>query len=89
MAQSPSQQAAIAISMKKAGKKPKSAAKGMKFNPKYTRGSANVGKRKQLMKQISDIYKKYRGTKAKRKKKGFPPAVEAKLKRLMAQRDKI
>jgi hypothetical protein len=83
------QQAAIAIAMKKAGKKPKSAKKGMKFNPKYTRGSADVGKRKQLMQQISEIYKKHRGTKAKRQKKGFPPAVEARLKRLMAQRDKI
>ena len=61
----------------------------MKFNPKYTRGSKNVGKRKQLMKQIADIYKKHRGTKAKRKKKGFPPAVEARLKKLMAQRDKL
>lgn len=61
----------------------------MKFNPKYTSGSANVAKRKQLMKQISAIYKKHRGTKAKRQKKGFPPAVAAKLKRLMAQRDKI
>ena len=75
--------------MKKAGKKPKSAKKGMKFNPKYTRGSADVGKRKKLMQQISEIYKKHRGTKAKRQKKGFPPAVAARLKRLMAQRDKI
>ena len=65
------------------------AKKGMKFNPKYTRGSADVGKRKQLMQQISEIYKKHRGTKAKRQKKGFPPAVAARLKRLMAQRDKI
>ena len=89
MAKNPAQQAAIAIAMKKEGKKPKSAKKGMKFNPKYTRGSADVGKRKQLMQQISDIYKKHRGTKAKRQKKGFPPAVAARLKRLMAQRDKI
>ena len=61
----------------------------MKFNPKYTRGSSNVSKRKRLMKQISDIYKKYRGTKTKRKKKGFPPAVAARLKKLIKQRDKI
>ena len=61
----------------------------MKFNPKYTSGSANAGRRKQLMKQISEIYKKHRGTKSKRQEKGFPPAVAAKLKRLMAQRDKI
>ena len=61
----------------------------MKFNKKYTSGSSNVEKRKKLMKQISDIYKKYRGTKAKRKKKGFPPAVAARLKELMKQRDKI
>ena len=79
MAKSPAQQAAIAIAMKKAGKKPKSAKQGMKFNPKYTRGSSDVGK----------IYKKYRGTKAKRKSKGFPPAVAARLKQLMKQRDKI
>ena len=89
MAKSPAQQAAIAIAMKKAGKRPKSAKKGMKFNPKYTRGSADVGKRKRLMQQISDIYKKHRGTKAKRTKKGFPPAVADRLKKLMAQRDKI
>tara|TARA_A100001391_G_scaffold204918_1_gene202451 strand:+ start:380 stop:649 length:270 start_codon:yes stop_codon:yes gene_type:complete len=89
MAKSAAQQAAIAIAMKKAGKKPKSAKKGMKFNPKYTRGSANVGERKRLMQKISDIYKKHRGTKEKRKKKGFPPAVAARLKKLMARRDKI
>ena len=61
----------------------------MKFNPKYTRGSSNVWKRKKLMAEIAAIYKKYRGTKAKRKKKGFPPAVAARLKKLMAQRDKL
>lgn len=83
------QQAAIAIAMKRAGKKPKSAKKGMKFNPKYTRGSSNVGKRKKLMSEISNIYKQHRGTKAKRQKKGFPPAVAARLKQLMKQRDKI
>tara|TARA_R100000734_G_C3315596_1_gene107626 strand:- start:1430 stop:1627 length:198 start_codon:yes stop_codon:yes gene_type:complete len=60
-----------------------------KFNPKYTSGSSNVGKRKKLMTEISNIYKQHRGTKAKRKKKGFPPAVAARLKKLMAQRDKI
>ena len=60
-----------------------------KFNPKYTSGSSNVGKRKKLMTEISNIYKQHRGTKANRKKKGFPPAVAARLKKLMAQRDKI
>tara|TARA_Y100001937_G_scaffold7952_1_gene10009 strand:- start:1831 stop:2100 length:270 start_codon:yes stop_codon:yes gene_type:complete len=89
MAKTPAQQAAIAIAMKKAGKKPKSAKKGMKFNPKYTRGSSDVSKRKQLMSEIASIYKKHRGTKDKRKKKGFPPAVAARLKKLMKQRDKI
>ena len=89
MAKNPAQQAAIAIAMKKAGKKPKSAKKGMKFNPKYTRGSSNAGKRKKLMSEISNIYKQHRGTKAKRQKKGFPPAVAARLKQLMKQRDKI
>ena len=82
------QQAAIAISKKERGEAPK-AKKGMKFNPKYTRGSSDVERRKKLMAQIAAIYKKYRGTKAKRKKKGFPPAVAARLKRLMAERDKI
>ena len=47
--------------------------KGKSFNAKYTSGSSNVGKRKKLMTQIANIYKKYRGTKSKRKKKGFPP----------------
>jgi hypothetical protein len=61
----------------------------MKFNPKYTKGSSDVEKRKKLMTQISDIYKKHRGTKGKRKKKGFPPAVAARLKKLMKQRDAI
>tara|TARA_R100000773_G_C4208616_1_gene108758 strand:+ start:343 stop:537 length:195 start_codon:yes stop_codon:yes gene_type:complete len=61
----------------------------MKFNPKYTKGSSDVEKRKKLMAEISDIYKKHRGTKEKRKKKGFPPAVAARLKKLMKQRDAI
>ena len=61
----------------------------MKFNPKYTKGSSDVEKRKKLMAEISDIYKKHRGTKDKRKKKGFPPAVAARLKKLMKQRDAI
>tara|TARA_A100001391_G_C4893898_1_gene231716 strand:- start:349 stop:534 length:186 start_codon:yes stop_codon:yes gene_type:complete len=61
----------------------------MKFNKKYTAGSKNVARRKQLMTEIANIYKQHRGTKAKRKKKGFPPAVAARLKKLMKQRDKI
>ena len=61
----------------------------MKFNKKYTAGSKNVSRRKQLMTQIANIYKKYRGTKAKRKRGGFPPAIAARLKKLMAERDKI
>ncbi len=61
----------------------------MKFNPKYTKGSSDTSKRKKLMAEISDIYKKHRGTKAKRQKKGFPPAVVARLKKLMKQRDAI
>lgn len=60
-----------------------------KFNAKYTRGSSNASRRKQLMAQIAAIYDKYRGTKSKRKKKGFPPAVQARLNKLMAERDKI
>jgi len=61
----------------------------MKFNKKYTSGSENVSRRKELMTEISNIYKKHRGTKDQRKKKGFPPAVAARLKKLMAQRDKL
>ena len=64
-------------------------AKAKKFNPKYTTGSANVDERKKLMTEISNIYKKHRGTAAKRKKKGFPPSVEARLKSVMKRRDKI
>ena len=45
----------------------------MKFNKKYTAGSKNVSRRKQLMTQIANIYKKYRGTKAKRKRGGSHP----------------
>jgi hypothetical protein len=59
------------------------------FNKKYTAGSKNSSKRKALMSQIAAIYAKYRGTSAKRKKKGFPPAVASRLKKLMAQRDKL
>ena len=42
-------------------------------------------------KEFLEAMIKYRKSvrKAKRQKKGFPPAVAAKLKRLMAQRDKI
>ena len=47
--------------MKKAGKKPKVKLMkkgGKNFNPKYTSGSSNVGERKRLMTEISNIYKK-------------------------------
>jgi hypothetical protein len=60
-----------------------------KFNPKYTKGSSNTAERKKLMAEISAIYDKYRGTKAKRKKKGFPPSVAKRLKELMKRRDKL
>ena len=63
--------------------------KGGKFNPKYTKGSKNVGERKALMSEIAAIYDKHRGTKDKRKKKGFPPAVKKKLQQLMSRRDKL
>ena len=71
MAKNPAQQAAIAIAMKKAGKKPKSAKKGMKFNPKYTRGSADVGKRKKLMAQIARYTKSTEGQKLKDRRRAF------------------
>lgn len=61
----------------------------VKFNKKYTSGSSNVSERKRLMTEIANIYKKHRGTKDKRQKKGFPPAVAARLKKLMARRDRI
>lgn len=83
----PKKQADVIAKMKDSGFG--KAKKGMKFNPKYTRGSSNIPERKKLMAQIAAIYKKYRGTKSQRKKKGFPPAVEARLKRLMAKRDKL
>jgi hypothetical protein len=41
------------------------------------------------MSEISAIYDKHRGDKKKRKKKGFPPAVAARLKQLMKRRDQI
>ena len=60
-----------------------------KFNTKYTKGSSNAAERTRLMAEISAIYDKYRGTKKKRKKKGFPPAVEKRLKELMKKRDEL
>ena len=61
----------------------------MKFNPKYTRGSSDVAKKKKAYGTDLCYLQKAQRDKRKRKKKGFPPAVAARLKRLMAQRDKI
>ena len=54
------QQAAIAIANKKAGKKPRLLKKGLKFNPKYTRGQLERRQGKKLMSEISNIYKQHR-----------------------------
>jgi len=57
-----------------------------KYPSKYVKGSSNPTRRRQLMDQIAAIYDKYRGGKDK---KPFPPAVQARLKKLMKQRDSM
>ncbi len=55
--------------------------KKRKFNKKYTKGSPNVKRRKQLMSQIADIYDN--------EKQPYSAAVKKRLDRLMKERDKI
>ena len=55
--------------------------KKKKYNPKYTKGSPNVKRRKQLMDKIADIYNT--------EKQPYSAAVKKKLDRLMKERDKI
>ena len=57
-----------------------------KYPSKYVKGSSNPTRRKQLMDQIAAIYDKYRGGKDK---KPFPPAVQARLNKLMKERDSM
>jgi len=55
--------------------------KKKKYNPKYTKGSPNVKRRKQLMDKIADIYNT--------EKQPYSASVKKKLERLMKERDKI
>ncbi len=55
--------------------------KKKKYNPKYTKGSKNVKRRKQLMDQIAHIYET--------EKQPYSAAVKKKLDRLMKERDKL
>ena len=55
--------------------------KKKKYNPKYTKGSPNVKRRKQLMDKIADIYNT--------EKQPYSASVKKKLDRLMKERDKI
>jgi len=55
--------------------------KKKKYNPKYTKGSKNVKRRKQLMDQIAHIYET--------EKQPYSAAVKKKLDRLMDERDKL
>jgi len=52
-----------------------------KYNPKYTKGSSDVGRRKQLMDKIAHIYET--------EKQPYSAAVKKKLDRLMKERDKL
>ena len=55
--------------------------KKKKYNPKYTKGSKNVKRRKQLMDQIAHIYET--------EKQPYSAEVKKKLDRLMDERDKL
>lgn len=58
-----------------------------KYPSKYVKGSPNPTRRKQLMDQIAAIYDRYRGDASNRRP--FPPAVQARLDKLMKQRDSM
>lgn len=58
-----------------------------KYPSKYVKGSSNPTRRKQLMDQIAAIYDRYRGDASNRRP--FPPAVQARLDKLMKQRDSM
>ena len=55
--------------------------KKKKYNPKYTKGSSDVGRRKQLMDKIAHIYDT--------EKQPYSAATKKKLDRLMKERDSI
>ena len=64
----------------------KSLAKNMrpkkkKYNPKYTKGSSDVGRRKKLMDKIAHIYET--------ENQPYSAATKKKLDRLMKERDSI
>ena len=53
--------------------------KKKKYNPKYTKGSSDVGRRKQLMDKISHIYDT--------EKQPYSAATKKKLDRLMERQE--
>ena len=55
--------------------------KKKKYNPKYTKGSSDVGRRKQLRDKIAHIYDT--------EKQPYSAATKKKLDRLMKERDKL
>ena len=55
--------------------------KKRKFNKKYTKGSKNAKRRKQLMARTAEIYET--------EKQPYSPAVKKELKQIMDERDKI
>ncbi len=55
--------------------------KKKKYNPKYTKGSSNVKRRKQLMDKIAHFYET--------KKQPYSAADKKKLDKMMKERDKI
>ena len=55
--------------------------KKRKFNKKYTKGSSNAKRRKELMGEIATIYET--------EKQPYSAAVKKRLDRLMKERDKI
>lgn len=55
--------------------------KKKKYNPKYTKGSSDVGRRKQLMDKIAHFYET--------KKQPYSAADKKKLDKMMKERDSI
>mgnify|MGYP003115945711 FL=1 len=55
--------------------------KKKKYNPKYTKGSSNVKRRKQLMDKIAHFYET--------KKQPYSAADKKKLDKMMKERDQI
>ena len=55
--------------------------KKKKYNPKYTKGSSNVKRRKQLMDKIAHFYET--------KKQPYSEAEKKQLNKMMDERDQI